>query len=156
MTLTPEDKKAFVRLLYARWNDHDMEAVAQMIDEHGYVDHKNGTIPPRDDVGRTLFRTDRDNAAQVLTNVTIAVEDLIADADSDLVAVRVVITAQQIGTYKGIPPALDGRIESRAIAIMRIAGNTVQDAKLVEHWEEAAVVRYPEPMHVPAGICAQP
>ena len=152
MALTADDKKAVVRLLYARWNDHDMEAVAQMIDEFGYVDHKNGTIPPRDDVGRKLFRTDRDYAAQVLANVTIAVEDLVADADSDRVAVRVAITAQQIGPYKGIQPAPDGRIEIRAISIMRIAGSTVEDAKLVEHWEESAVVCYPPPTSAQAGI----
>lgn len=162
MTLTTQDLKTFVQTLYDHWNAHELDAVAQMIDETGYVDHKSATIPPRDDVGREIFRQDRANSARALAGTQIEVLDMIAEGDK--VAVRVIVRAQQIGPYHGRPPAPDGMFEMRAISIMKIARETLADAKLIEHWEEAAVVAWTatgtgavqEHIHSPATTGVQP
>ena len=131
-TVTPEHLKAFVRHFYTLWNAHEMEAVANLI-HPDFVDHLDVTVPPRETHGRAGFLADRAASAQVLQNVHITIDDLVAEGDT--VAARVMVTAEQIGPYRGQSPTGEPFL-MRAVSVFRI-----QDGMLIEHWENITVPR---------------
>lgn len=123
--MSTDDNKALVRRFIQQvFVEGRVGAVDELLTDD-FTAHTWGAMTP----GRDGLKAAMERVAAGLANVSMEVEDLIAEGDR--VAVRLTSRATQVGPFMGMPPS-GKRYEIGEIHIFRIA-----DDRIAEHWHQA-------------------
>ena len=121
-----EQNKALVRRWFEEvWNKGRADAIDEMLDENG-IAHGLSDNPVNPIKGPRDFRPFHTQFREAFPNMTIVIEDLVAEGDK--VAARCSVRGNHKGNFQGIA-ASQSPIEFTGMTIVRIA-----DGKIVEAW----------------------
>ena len=121
-----EQNKALVRRWFEEvWNKGRADAIDEMLDENG-IAHGLSDDPVNPIKGPRDFRPFHTQFREAFPNMTIVIEDLVAEGDK--VAARCSVRGNHKGNFQGIA-ASQSPIEFTGMTIVRIA-----DGKIVEAW----------------------
>ena len=121
-----EENKELVRRWFEEvWNKGRADAIEEMFDENG-IAHGLADDPSQPIRGPRDFRPFHTVFREAFPNMTIVVEDLIAEADK--VAARCSVRGKHEGDFMG-REATQSPIEFTGIAIVRI-----DNGKIIEAW----------------------
>ena len=119
-----EDNKAIARRFIEEvFVARDRAAVDELA-AADFTPHSWATVEP----GRESLKAAVDRVAAGLSEVTMTIDDMIAEGDR--VAVRLTSSAVQSGTFMGLPPS-GAHYSVPEIHVFRI-----RDGQVVEHWRE--------------------
>ena len=121
-----EENKELVRRWFEEvWNKGRADAIDEMFDENG-IAHGLADDPSNPIKGPNGFKPFHDVFRQAFPNMTIYIEDLIAEGDR--VAARCSVRARHEGNFRG-KAATQAPVEFSGITIVRI-----ENGKIVEAW----------------------
>jgi steroid delta-isomerase-like uncharacterized protein len=121
------ENKAIVRRVYEIISTGDFDRAQEIVDPNAPDNERLPGDPPAKLID--TFRDTFSEARQAFPDLSIAVEDVMAEGDR--VAARVTLSGTHRGEFQGIAPT-GRRVEVRAIDLFRI-----EDGKIVEHWGHA-------------------
>jgi steroid delta-isomerase-like uncharacterized protein len=121
-----EENKAVVRRWFAEvWNEGRAEVIEELFDENG-IAHGLADDPANPLKGPSGFRPFYEVFRQAFPNITVVVEDMVAEGDK--VAARCSVRGQHEGDFRG-RAATKSPVEITGITIVRI-----EKGKIVEAW----------------------
>ena len=121
-----EENKEIVRRWFEEvWNKGRAEAIEEMFDENG-IAHGLSTDPAKPIKGPKEYRPFYEVFRQAFPNITIVIEDMIAEGDK--VVARCSVRGKHEGDFQG-RAATQAPVEITGIAIVRI-----DNGKIVEAW----------------------
>ncbi len=123
--MTIEENKALVRRVIDEVFIAGSFAAVDEIVAEDFMPHTWGSMGS----GRQALKDAITRVSAGLTDVSMTVEDVIAEGDN--VVVRLTSTAVQAGVFMGLPPS------GRAYSIGEIHIFRILDGKVSEHWHEA-------------------
>ena len=137
-----EENKELVRRWFEEvWNKGRADAIDEMFDENG-IAHGLADDPANPIKGPNSFKPFHDVFRQAFPNMTIYIEDLIAEGDR--VAARCSVRARHEGNFRG-KAATQAPVEFSGIAIVRI-----ENGKIVEAWNNFDfMTMYKQVGHIP-------
>ena len=137
-----EENKELVRRWFEEvWNKGRADAIDEMFDENG-IAHGLADDPANPIKGPNGFKPFHDVFRQAFPNMTIYIEDLIAEGDR--VAARCSVRARHEGNFRG-KAATQAPVEFSGIAIVRI-----ENGKIVEAWNNFDfMTMYKQVGHIP-------
>ena len=97
---TAPEMTALVHKMYRYWNDGEMEAFYDMLDEH-VKDHNAG----EGETGRAGVRAALDTIRGAFPDHRYTVERVVADAEQNMVAAHLTCTGTQEGDFFGVAPS---------------------------------------------------
>ncbi|HKN81980.1 MAG TPA: ester cyclase [Pyrinomonadaceae bacterium] len=123
--MSEENKKLVRRWFEEVWNKGRADAIEEMFDENG-IAHGLADDPSQPIRGPRDFRPFHTVFREAFPNMTIVVEDMIAEADK--VAARCSVRGKHEGDFMG-REATQSPVEFTGIAIVRI-----DNGKIIEAW----------------------
>ncbi len=122
-----EENKAIARRVYEIVSTGDFNRAAEIVDPEA----PDNELLPGDPPAKLIdtFKGTFSEAREAFPDLTVAVEDLMAEGDR--VAARVTMRGTHRGEFQGIAPT-GKRVEVKAIDMFRIS-----NGKIVEHWGHA-------------------
>ena len=121
-----DENKALVRRWFEEvWNKGRAEAIEEMFAEHG-IAHGLADDPSHPITGPRDYRPFYEVFRQAFPNITIVVEDMVAEGDK--VAARCSVRGKHEGDFMG-RAATQSPVEITGITIVRI-----ENGKIVEAW----------------------
>jgi steroid delta-isomerase-like uncharacterized protein len=119
-----EENKVLVRRLMEAINNHDFDALKQLV-AHDVVDHNAVIFMQPDGPGGV-----EDGVRMLLEgfpDLHIEVEELLAEAER--VAARLTLSGTNTGNYRGLPAPTRQHFECEAVAIVRISDGKVAELR---------------------------
>jgi steroid delta-isomerase-like uncharacterized protein len=123
--MSEENKEVVRRWFDEVWNNGRVEAIEELFDEYG-IAHGLSDDPANPITGPKGYRPFYDVFRQAFPNITVVIEDMIAEGDK--VAARCSVRGKHDGDFRGLA-ATQAPIEFTGIAIVRI-----ENGKIVEAW----------------------
>jgi len=123
-----EANKVLIQRLYDALNTHDLSVVDEIIAEDWICHRGMGTSPDGATLrGRDVFKQTALGNLQAFPDVTITIDDILADGDK--VAFRLTMRGTFTGSFRGIPPT------NKPMSIWGINIYQIRDGQIVESWE---------------------
>ncbi|HWN11703.1 MAG TPA: ester cyclase [Pyrinomonadaceae bacterium] len=120
-----EENKALVRRWFEEvWNQGRSDAIGEMLASDGIV-HGLSEDTGNPIIGPEGFKPFHDTFRGAFPDITVAVEDIIAEGD--MVAARCVVRGKHAGDHLGVA-ASNAAVHFTGIAIVRIKGGRIVEA----------------------------
>lgn len=123
--MSEENKEVVRRWFDEVWNNGRAEAIEELFDENG-IAHGLSDDPANPIRGPQGYRPFYDVFRQAFPNITVVIEDMIAEGDK--VVARCSVRGNHGGDFRGLA-ATQSPIEFTGISIVR-----VENGKIVEAW----------------------